>query len=224
MLFDNRVDWLSSNNLFNYFNNDLLCDWLDYHGDKYKNYITYDLFTDYLQKKNKIFKNNIIKNIKNKFPTKCITICNYPNEIYSYYRYKYTLECINKNIPIIFNALLFNNKDRQYCVIDILIRNDYINKIWNNCKYISKTKKWNYNIISINSSKFDIDKEFHFIKNIKSQQRVFYETIFNYKLCLDNNIIIDNIYVCCLESNYKIKDEKYTNYCFEYLPHKIKIK
>ena len=90
------------------------------HPNNFKNNKT---FNSFIQKKGIDFEKHIVNLIKEKFPV------SYVSEIYNIENVNKTIELIKKGVPIIHSAPLCNNKNKTYGVADLLVRNDYLNKI-----------------------------------------------------------------------------------------------
>lgn len=93
-------------------------------------------FTNYLFSKGETFENNQVEEIKQKFPNETITIYNNTNRVNLRFKtnllqyYKLTCNAIKKNIPIIFQGVLFNENNNTFGVSDIIIKYNYINKLF----------------------------------------------------------------------------------------------
>ena len=97
------------------------------------------IFNDYVNKNAAEFKKTIMAHIINKIP--CVYIENMPK---SHKGFLNTMENIKKSVPVIFNAVLHDYKKQIYGVADILIRADYISKLFN-----MKSNDKHYRIIEI---------------------------------------------------------------------------
>ena len=122
------------------------------------------------------FENDIIKQLKNKYPNDVITIIESNDN--KYYKYKIrdpnyskiTFNMIKKGIPIIYQGVLHDNKNNVYGLPDLIVRADYINKIFNSnidvCTEIIKSiDNYPYYIIDIKNSNIHLSAKSDIILN-----------------------------------------------------------
>jgi len=129
--------WSSLSDINNFIRNEPLLDYLNTYG------------TYLLDNNRKIQKNNfqiLLTFQKNNFKKKIIdTISQLPNinkddivkiatydEIYSYNKVKDTKKHIKLGTPIIFNGVFHNHNNNTYGILDILVKNSYVDKIFPN--------------------------------------------------------------------------------------------
>ena len=111
---------------------DTLCDFLKKYGKSentfYKNEISnYETtFSDFLMNKGNEFEHHIVKFLKTKFKDDIVFV----SDIYTVNDAKATLDLMKRGAPIIHSAPIFNKYDNTYGIIDLLVRSDYINKIF----------------------------------------------------------------------------------------------
>ena len=123
--------WVSATKTHNYLYNDQLSDWLQLYGRNqtilYKNNTkSYELnFKNFLMNKGIEFEKEIIKYYKQQFD--CIKVADF----YNVRDVKRTFQMMTKGIPIIYSAPIFNRTNNTYGIIDLLVRSDYINKMYN---------------------------------------------------------------------------------------------
>lgn len=120
---DDSKDWVSPSNIKNYALNDPLLDWLHYYK-KQKNKV-YGL--NKLQEFGNVFEKNIYDELINKYPNDI-----YINKISHISRdgFEITKKKINNKIPIICQAVLYNDNNKTYGIADLLVRSDWMNKIF----------------------------------------------------------------------------------------------
>lgn len=148
--FINWFNWVSATRIRNYMLDDPIIDWLSM-NHKYKMKINSEsaniTFKKYIMKQGTEFEKNIINEIKEKFPTETIVVAN-EQESKSYNKFIKTIQCIKKCIPIIFNGILHDYDCRTFGIPDLIVRCDYINKIFNK-DIIKNPSKTSYRIIEI---------------------------------------------------------------------------
>lgn len=124
------LGWVSATKTHNYMLKDGLCDWLKLYGkndivkydNKVKNYEK--TFTNFLMDKGLDFEKQIIKYLKKNF--KCIKVADF----YTLADANKTVKFMKQGIPIIYSAPIYNPDNKTYGIIDLLVRSDYINKIF----------------------------------------------------------------------------------------------
>jgi hypothetical protein len=127
----NRL-WVSATKTHNYFLNDHLSDWLNLYGRSeninYKNRVKqYEKnFKSFLLNKGIEFEKEVINFYKLNFD--CMKIADF----YTLKDAKYTFKMMEKGIPIIYSAPVYNNTNNTYGIIDLLVRSDYINNMFTN--------------------------------------------------------------------------------------------
>ena len=83
-----------------------------------------------LEKGNK-FEEKIVNFLKQEYPDKVRTVANSPGDIWDPEKMRLTEYYMQKGIPIIDQAILHNPLNKTYGVADLLVRSDWINKIFN---------------------------------------------------------------------------------------------
>lgn len=161
-----NLGWVSATKTHNYMLNDGICDWLRLYGKKgrvnYKKQVVKqyeNTFTDFLMNKGLEFERDIIKYLKKKY--KCTKVADF----YTLSDTKKTLKFMKQGIPIIYSAPIYNPDNKTYGIIDLLVRSDYINKIFNS-KILSDREekfysplldtKYHYRVIDIKFSTLDL--------------------------------------------------------------------
>lgn len=87
-----------------------------------------DNFKQYLFSRGNKFEEDIVGKIKNKFPNDFIKITD-PWNAKDQKEYVKTITAMKNQIPIIYQAILHNPNNKTYGAVDLLIREDYINKL-----------------------------------------------------------------------------------------------
>jgi len=149
------LEWISASNIHNYMLKDPLLDWLKYHKSNHtdKN----QKFFNFLMMKGVEFENCVMKQIETIIGCGNIVKvgCGYM-DTFSYSKYIETINLMKKGMPLIYQGVVRNNKDKTFGSPDIIIRSDYVNKIVPNtlsrkeCRTSSKiTNGFHYVIIDI---------------------------------------------------------------------------
>lgn len=150
----------------NYILNDPLIDWLSYYNirnindlpNNNKIKIKKSIFENYIIEKGTEYEKVIFNIIKNNYPYVLI------GESYnaqSQKLYNETLECLLEGIPIILQGVLHNYNNKTYGCPDIIIRGDYLKKIFN----IKSDNELNYYIIDIKCSNIKLSANRDYILN-----------------------------------------------------------
>jgi hypothetical protein len=134
------TDWISGTVVKNYMLDEPVLDWFNMYYDKKNNILknnskSFDkniLGNPFLQK-GLIFERQIYEDLKNKFPNDC-------RELYNQYidgeineeNFNKTKKAIQDNVPIIMQAVLMEKNLKFRGVADLIVRTDYLNKIFRN--------------------------------------------------------------------------------------------
>lgn len=148
---DKKKDWVAATHVKNYLMKDPLIDWLELYyaqmglGDDCKKSIisrnksnsgTRNLTVKEEQKKLEIlyemgfkFEDSVVKSLEDDYPDSVVTI------VTNYYDINHdamnkTFEYMLKGVPIICQAPLYNDKNKTYGVADLLVRSDWMNKLF----------------------------------------------------------------------------------------------
>jgi hypothetical protein len=136
--------WVSASRTRNYLLNDPFIDWLELYYNKNllsskkkqnlkqkprnEKKINCD-FLNMLFKKGNDYEQEIFTRLDQSFPEETITICQDRTDFFNRDNYKKTIKAMEDKIPIIKQAMLINNNNKTFGVADLLIRNDYLEKI-----------------------------------------------------------------------------------------------
>ena len=134
--------FVSGSSVRNYFLNDPLLDWLNLYN---KNNVD-DPFTNYIMEQGNIFELEIYNKLKLKFESIQIAKSSTDRSIELFDK---TVNCMKNGIPIIYQGVLYNYKNNTFGSPDLLIRSDYINRIFNYNVILKEEEK----IISPNINK-----------------------------------------------------------------------
>lgn len=193
--------WVSASSIRNYMIDDPILDWLDYYSSSSTPYIKYsggdykymkesercesldnfietqdfsknnNAFHACIMKKGVVFEKKIIEIIKEKFLNNFVEIGSYQHAK-SNRKYLETKEHIKIGTPIIYQGVLHDHDTKTFGVPDLLVRSDYLNKIFND-EVISSTKvskskndnPWHYRVIEIKFSTLNLCSDGIHIRN-----------------------------------------------------------
>lgn len=161
-----KNNFISATSIKNFILNDPLIDWLKYykinditdtpdinrHQNKYE-----DKFLSYILTEGIKFEKYIIEQLALKFDI--VTVCN-ENDYTNFSKFEETKQLLLKGIPIIYQGLLYNYKNNTYGIPDLLIRSDYINKIYENTIPLNEeliNGKFYYFVVDIKGSTINLD-------------------------------------------------------------------
>lgn len=126
-------EWVSATKIKNYLLNDPLLDWLDVNKKReyreHKNEKNNGKLSILFEMGNR-FEDQVIDYILQSFPDKTTKILQNIEELDQSLMNK-TFECMNIGMPFICQAPLYNNQNKTFGVADLLIRSDYVNKLFN---------------------------------------------------------------------------------------------
>jgi putative phage-type endonuclease len=119
------------------------------------------LFSNFLKENGTKFEKYVMKELISKFPDDILIIAN-QYQARSLRKYEETAAAMRKGIPIIYHGVLHNHKNRTYGMPDLIVRSDWLNKIFSD-PIISETsekdkarylkmptgKSWHYRIVDI---------------------------------------------------------------------------
>lgn len=152
--------WINASDTKNYIMKDPLLDWLNmYNSENYHHQFSKDnnSFNDYIISKDKAFKNSIIQNLHNRFSTsEIISIAERSSkteEKFSIDKYHETVNAMTNGVPIILKSVLHNSNNMTYGMPDIILRKDYLKKVFKNVlnvEDLSKKSHINYDYCIIN--------------------------------------------------------------------------
>ena len=228
---------VSGSAIKNYLLNDPLIDWLDlYYNDyKYGNQmnkkknnnkkaVNNNKMNNSIILQNGItFEEAIISEMKQKYKNKYAHIA-YSHADLTDEKAKETLQKMNEGVPIIFQAVLIDRKIGLWGIADILIRNDYLSKIWKNHldEYEANKKgkllnnKYHYRVIDIKWTTLNMCVDGRTIRN--SERIPAYKgqlAIYNKILGKMQGYYPAKTYILC--NAMRNDDSLETNTCFERL-------
>lgn len=218
---DDKKDWISPSNIKNFALEDPLIDWLHY----YKKYnLTKSKSNDELKQ---------ILNCGNDFEKSIYTTLQkkYPNDIYIFNSkfpskdlYEVTKKKISEKTPIICQAVLYNEINKTFGVADMLVRNDWIEKIFINEKInCNDYNKHLYCVIDIKWSRINFCVDNVHVRNINMMAATKCQlALYNLALGIIQGHINNKAYIMCknwINDNDNDKNSKNNNNCFYKLGH-----
>ena len=166
----NLDDWVSPSKLRNWFKDEPLLDWLKYNTTKINPVINQTIrknHSKFLMHRGDKFESSVFAYLTNNYQTKLISTGYAPiNKVPE------TLQAMKEGIPIILQGVLYNPKNRTYGAADILIRADYITKIFPETILTEKEintiansiGQIHYRIIDVKSRVLDLSSHGHWFK------------------------------------------------------------
>jgi hypothetical protein len=191
-LLSSNKKWISATKTHNFMINDSLCDWLKLYGKtrnikhKHKIRLFENNFKEFIMNKGIEFEKKVIKYLKNTF--KCVKVADF----YTVNDAKKTIKHMKNGVPIIYSAPIYNQYNKTYGIIDLLVRSDYINQIFNEntipthletFKAPNLNGKYHYRVIDIKFSTLNLASDGLHLLNCgrmpayKSQLYVYNEAI-----------------------------------------------
>jgi len=126
--------WISATAVKNYLMNDPLLDWLnlyDLDGGKKISRRSYDaLCQNILFEQGHKFENKVVEMLKNMYPTSVSEIVHNPETRFDPTEQNETIRLMKEGVPIIIQASLYNHRYKTWGISDIIIRSDFINKLF----------------------------------------------------------------------------------------------
>lgn len=165
-----KDEWVSATAIRNYMLNDPLIDWLDRYYDHYEinkvsqgktNKIEVTKGSD--NKMNVLFSNGlkfeqaVFDELKKKYPEDCVQV-SHNNYGLTEGNYQKTITYMEEGKPIILQAVLINRENKTRGIADIVIRSDYINKLFGELQITSEkenipapklNKTYHYRVIDV---------------------------------------------------------------------------
>jgi hypothetical protein len=175
----------------NYILNDPIIDWLQYYNitniyskpSNIKNKINKSLFENYIIESGNNYENLVLTLIKENYP---YVIIGQSYNAQSIKLYNETVDSLLEGIPIIIQGVLHNYNNKTYGCPDIIIKGEYLKKIFNiNCLHN------NYYIIDIKYTTIKLNANQEYILNT-DYTPVYKAQLFIYTQAL-NNILNTNI-------------------------------
>ena len=144
--------WVSGSSIKNHLLRDALVDWLElYYSNNNSNNNTNKIeSTNILFTKGNEFERLVFDSLDKKFKNKTTIICKDRADFFNRNLVKKTLDAMKLNIPIIKQAMVVNEDNYTCGVADLLVRCDYLDKLFcNPVNYSYSSKKLHYVVIDI---------------------------------------------------------------------------
>tara|TARA_Y100000780_G_C13691159_1_gene419624 strand:+ start:1796 stop:3781 length:1986 start_codon:yes stop_codon:yes gene_type:complete len=171
---------VSATHTKNYLLNDPVLDYYKFENDKSKvkrnnksKSFTTTSSNSILCNKGNLYEDEIVKNLCNRYPNETATVLT-NNERITNEHTKLTKKYILEGVPLIFQAVLYSENNQLRGVADILIRSDYINKLFDNEQINFEEEyynapllngKYHYRVIDIKWSTIPFNSNFETIRN-----------------------------------------------------------
>lgn len=129
--------WVSATKTRNYLIDDTLCDYLKLYHRRNSNIYSDGSYSNDICQKGQDFENALVDYLYQQFPGEIITIV--PNRnLPTLNHFKETYNEMIKGTPIICQAALFDFDNKTFGIADLIIRSDYIGKMFDNYKIPDK--------------------------------------------------------------------------------------
>jgi hypothetical protein len=125
------------------------------------------------------FENLVITELKNKFKDETIEICKTKTDFFNKSLVSETFNAMKNSIPIIIQAMLVNEDNYTFGVADLLVRSDYLNKMFKEspnydevnlpAKFLNDNNNYHYVVIDIKWSTINLSSNG---ENILNSERV----------------------------------------------------
>ena len=168
--------WISATHVFNYMIKDSLVDWLKKRNRKTQinsnnSNNSNNVFLSFLMKKGVEFEKRVIQIIHKKVPVQFISDKITPTSLAK------TLECMKKGVPVLHSVPLQNNLNNTQGIADLVVRSDYVSKLFNICPLTNDEekigspllkKKFHYIVIDIKFSTLPLRADGEYLLNSKN--------------------------------------------------------
>lgn len=219
-----NIDWVSATKIKNYLIKDPILDWFDY-TKKRTSFITNN--TNILFEKGLLFEKKIMDYLKETYPNDFIQISHNILDINQTKGIE-TEKLIKSGKPIIAQAVLYNNNNKTFGCADLLIRSDWINKLFekkplsNDEEYLKAPKlkgKYHYRVIDIKWTTLKLCADATHLRNIDLMPAYKGQlAIYNCALGNIQGYFPDKTYIMGKSWKYVQKNQEYDGVsCFDLL-------
>lgn len=133
-----------------------------------------DFFGNLLTKGSE-FESNIVAQLYKTYTTNIVTIASY-QQARSHDKYLNTVEHMKQGTPIIYQAVLHDHKTKTYGMPDLLVRSDWLNKLFKKPVMSHKSathgskfnRKWHYRVVEIKYSTLHLCADGKHLRNDKT--------------------------------------------------------
>jgi putative phage-type endonuclease len=159
--FVNFREWIGANHMYNYVNNEPLLDWFALNGDKLGYKRDQSKFMVFTKDKTTEFSRRVIDKICENIPNTIVISKEF--QIPNWELIEKTQEAILKHVPVICGGFFVNEEAELYGRVDLLIRSDYITRLFPNTDHVSEDSKYfivqmDYATIELRSNEFTIGR------------------------------------------------------------------
>jgi hypothetical protein len=166
-LFNTNNNMISASSTRNYMLRDPIVDYL-----KLTNQIDFDSFTKHIMELGNEFEKHLINYIEMKHPV--VQIANHYTDSRKESKFIETINAMKKGVPIIYQGVLFNKNNNTFGMPDLLVRSDYINKLFGydlisneeaNIGSKNLSTNWHYKVVDIKHSTIELTSNGTYIIN-----------------------------------------------------------
>lgn len=140
-------EWVSATQTRNYIMDDPLIDWLKLYRPLKHSHASCNAFSRFIKNRGNEFEQYIIELIQQDFWNDFVQIAE-DYQARSTKKFKETRRAMKKGMPIIYKGVLHDDKAKIYGVPDLIVRSDYLSKIFKHAKKYPKTS-YHYVIVDI---------------------------------------------------------------------------
>ena len=213
--FLNLRDFISATQTKNFILDDPIQDWLKLYGEQkgFKPNKSQNLFGNFIKKKGLEFEEHIVNMLKNKH-----YFFEVQQDLDNLQKYELTMEKMKDGVPIIYQGLVIDYEEKLFGYPDLIVRNDYLNKITNfknNFPVKEDGNGWYYVVVDIKYSNLIFKKNKDTLVN-QGMFSCFKSQLMIYNQCLSKMQNYDPKIAFILGRKWK-KDSKNGNNSFDYL-------
>ena len=205
--------YISATSCYNYIMKDPLLDWIKYYKKDNKRIKNTKIdFSSFIMKQGIIFENKVINLISELIGENRIKKINAIEDIYSINKINETISAMKEGYPIIYQGLLINKNNKTFGIPDILIRNDWINKIINNPVDIEIKDTFYYIVLDIKFTSLKLKSDGNYLLNSGSFPAYKAQLyIYNEALKLLQDYTSSKVFILGRKWQYTLLNKKYSN-------------
>ena len=183
-----EVDGISATKLRNYFIDDTILDWFNYHGlsKGFSRDESENSYFDFLLNRGNDFESMVLDKIKSKNNSFVDVKKSYDS--FCQEGVDYTYSCMRDGIEIIYQGFLYDKDLKIYGIPDLLIRSDIVKDLFENnpeiVKPVNKDFCWSYYVVDIKFSTINLGKKNQILND--GNKRAYKAQIYVYNRILNN--------------------------------------
>ena len=164
-------DWVSATDTRNFLRQDPLLDWLDLYGEEkgfqrdteFPGYDPRTDFTHFIFAKTREFEASVINYLKT--ITTLSTIASSPSDGRKFEKVQETFAAMETGVPLIYQAVLWDDENRTYGIPDLLIRSDELIRLFPSALTADEATqeakdlqgaRWHYRVVDIKFTTLDL--------------------------------------------------------------------